>query len=119
MNINDKINYVEFPARDIEATKIFFTAVFGWNFNDYGPEYTAFANQGISGGFYRSASASSTETGGALIVLYSDTLEEVQERVERAGGSILKPIFSFPGGRRFHFAEPSGNELAVWSDVDA
>jgi len=119
MNINDKINYVEFPARDIEATKIFFTAVFGWNFNDYGPEYTAFANQGINGGFYRSDSASSTETGGALIVLYSDTLEEVQERVEQAGGSILKPIFSFPGGRRFHFAEPSGNELAVWSDVDA
>jgi len=117
MNINDRINYVEFPARDIEATKIFFTAVFGWNFNDYGPEYTAFANQGINGGFYKSDSASSTETGGALIVLYSDTLEEVQERVERAGGSILKPIFSFPGGRRFHFAEPSGNELAVWSDV--
>jgi len=119
MNINDKINYVEFPARDIEATKIFFTAVFGWNFNDYGPEYTAFANQGINGGFYRSDGASSTETGGALIVLYSDTLEEVQERVERAGGSILKPIFSFPGGRRFHFVEPSGNELAVWSDVGA
>jgi len=117
MNINDKINYVEFPARDIEATKIFFTAVFGWNFNDYGPEYTAFANQGINGGFYKSDSASSTGTGGALIVLYSDTLEEVQERVERAGGTILKAIFSFPGGRRFHFAEPSGNELAVWSDV--
>jgi predicted enzyme related to lactoylglutathione lyase len=119
MNINDKINYVEFPARDIEATKIFFTAVFGWNFNDYGPEYTAFANQGINGGFYKSDSASSTETGGALIVLYSSTLEEVQKRVKRAGGSILKPIFSFPGGRRFHFAEPSGNELAVWSDVGA
>ncbi len=117
MNINDKINYVEFPARDIEATKTFFTAVFGWSFNDYGPEYTSFSDQGINGGFYRSDSASSTETGGALIVLYSDTLEDVQERVERAGGSILKPIFSFPGGRRFHFAEPSGNELAVWSDV--
>ncbi len=117
MNINDKINYVEFPARDIEATKTFFTAVFGWSFDDYGPEYTAFADQGINGGFYRSDSASSTVSGGALIVLYSDTLEEMQERVEQAGGSILKSIFSFPGGRRFHFAEPSGNELAVWSDV--
>ena len=117
MNINDKINYVEFPARDIEATKTFFTAVFGWSFNDYGPEYTSFSDQGINGGFYRSDSVSSTKTGGALIVLYSDTLEDVQERVERAGGSILKPIFSFPGGRRFHFAEPSGSELAVWSDV--
>lgn len=119
MNINDKINYVEFPARDIEATKTFFTAVFGWSFDDYGPEYTAFTDQGINGGFYRSDSASSTVSGGALIVLYSDTLEEMQERVEQAGGSILKPIFSFPGGRRFHFAEPSGNELAVWSDVVA
>ena len=117
MNINDKISYVEFPARDIEATKTFFTTVFEWSFVDYGPEYAAFTDQGINGGFYKSDGASSTETGAALIVLYSDALEEVQERVERAGGSILKPIFSFPGGRRFHFAEPSGNELAVWSDV--
>ena len=117
MNINDKINYVEFPARDIEATKTFFTTVFGWGFTDYGPEYASFKDQGINGGFYKSDSTSSTGTGGALIVLYSDTLEDVQKRVEQAGGSILKPIFSFPGGRRFHFAEPSGNELAVWSDV--
>jgi len=119
MNVNDKINYVEFPARDIEATKTFFTTVFGWVFTDYGPEYTSFKDQGINGGFYKSDGASSTGTGGSLIVLYSDTLEDVLERVERAGGSVLKPIFSFPGGRRFHFAEPSGNELAVWSDVGA
>ena len=119
MNINNKINYVEFPARNIEATKAFFSSVFGWVFTDYGPEYTSFKDQGTNGGFYKSDGASSTGTGGALIVLYSDTLEDVQERVERAGGSILKPIFPFPGGRRFHFAEPSGNELAVWSDVGA
>ena len=119
MNINDKINYVEFPAKDIEATKTFFTSVFGWGFTDYGPEYTSFKDQGINGGFYKSDCTSSTGTGGALIVLYSDTLEDVQERVERAGGSVLKPIFPFPGGRRFHIAEPSGNELAVWSDVGA
>lgn len=119
MNINDKINYVEFPARDIEATKLFFTTVFAWSFTDYGPEYTAFSDQGINGGFYQSENASTTATGGALIVLYSDALEEVHKRVEQAGGSILKPIFSFPGGRRFHFAEPGGNELAVWSDVAA
>ena len=119
MNANNKINYVEFPARDIEATKTFFTTVFGWGFIDYGPEYASFSDQGINGGFYKSELASSTQTGGALIVLYSDSLEEVQVQVERAGGVILKPIFSFPGGRRFHFAEPSGNELAVWSDVGA
>ena len=118
MSKNDKINYVEFPARDIEATKAFFETVFGWRFEDYGPEYTAFSNQGINGGFYSADKASSAEAGGALVILYSDSLGEVQARVERAGGVILKPIFSFPGGRRFHFAEPSGNELAVWSDVD-
>jgi predicted enzyme related to lactoylglutathione lyase len=117
MNINNKINYVEFPARDIESTKAFFSTVFEWSFEDYGPEYAAFSDQGVHGGFYKSDTASSVETGGALIVLYSDTLEEVQARVEQAGGTILKPIYSFPGGRRFHFSEPSGNELAVWSDV--
>jgi len=119
MNINDKINYVEFPATDIEATKTFFSAVFGWSFSDYGPEYASFSDQGVNGGFYKSDKASLYATGGALVVLYSDALEAVQERVKQAGGSILKPIFSFPGGRRFHFSEPSGNELAVWSDVDA
>lgn len=117
MNVNDKINYVEFPARDLAATKTFFMEVFGWSFEDFGPEYSAFSDRGIDGGFYQSNTASSAETGGALVVLYSDSLEEVQQRVERAGGEILKPIFSFPGGRRFHFSEPSGNELAVWSDV--
>lgn len=116
MSINNKIDYVEFPARDIEATKTFFAAVFGWTFEDYGPEYAAFADQGVHGGFYKSDTASSVETGGALIVLYADKLEQVQIRVEEAGGRILKPIFSFPGGRRFHFSEPSGNELAVWSE---
>ena len=119
MNISDKINYVEFPARDIEATKAFFVDVFGWSFEDYGPEYAAFTNQGIDGGFYKSGLASSAEAGGALVVLYSDSLEDTLARIERAGGSIRKPIFIFPGGRRFHFVEPSGNEMAVWSDVGA
>lgn len=118
MNINDKINYVEFPARDIESTKAFFKAVFDWTFEDFGPDYTAFSDQGIDGGFFRSDGYSSTNTGSALVVLYSDSLEVMQKRIQQAGGKILKPIFSFPGGRRFHFAEPSGNELAVWSEVN-
>lgn len=119
MNINDKINYVEFPARNIEATKTFFTSVFGWTFEDFGPEYTAFSDQGIDGGFYKSELSSSTESGSALIVLYSDSLKPLQARIEEAGGTIVRPIFPFPGGHRFHFTEPSGNELAVWSDVGA
>lgn len=114
---HEKINYVEFPSRDLEATKSFFGAAFGWTFQDYGPEYTAFADEGLDGGFYRSDLAASTEVGSALVVFYSDELENTQSKVEKAGGRILKPIFAFPGGRRFHFVEPGGNEFAVWSDT--
>ncbi len=116
MNEHEKINYVEFPAKDIEATKAFFAQAFGWTFVDYGPDYTAFAGQGLDGGFFRHDAASSTNHGAALIVFYSNDLEATQAKVEQAGGQIVKPIFAFPGGRRFHFADPSGNELAVWSD---
>jgi predicted enzyme related to lactoylglutathione lyase len=116
MNQHEKINYVEFPAKDLVATKAFFQSVFGWSFTDYGPDYTAFENQGLDGGFFQSDLASSTEKGAALIVLYSNQLEATLAKVEQAGGLILKPIYSFPGGRRFHFVEPSGNEFAVWGE---
>lgn len=114
MNRHEKINYVEYHARDLAATKAFFIAAFGWSFTDYGPNYIAFSNEGLDGGFFQSDQAASAERGSALIVLYSDHLEETLAKVERAGGRIVKPIFAFPGGRRFHFLEPSGNELAVW-----
>ena len=114
MNQHEKMNYVEFPAKDLAGTKAFFESVFGWSFTDYGPEYTAFENQGLDGGFFQSDLTSSTQNGAALIVSYSDQLEVTLTKVEKAGGSILKPIYSFPGGRRFHFTEPSGNEFAVW-----
>jgi len=116
MDEHEKINYVEFPAKNIPATKTFFQSAFGWAFEDYGPDYTAFSNQGLNGGFYKSGLHSSRDAGAALVVLYSKDLEATQQKVERAGGVISTPIFSFPGGRRFHFLEPSGNELAVWSD---
>lgn len=119
MNEHEKINYVEFPSTNIEETKKFFTQVFGWQFQDFGPEYTAFSNQGTDGGFYKSNLKSSTDTGSALIVFYSNDIEATQLKIEKSGGIILKPVFSFPGGRRFHFSEPGGNELAVWSDVNA
>ncbi|MEH6579580.1 MAG: VOC family protein [Amphritea sp.] len=117
MNEHEKINYLEFPAKDIEATRRFFTAVFDWSFVDYGPEYTAFSNAGIDGGFFQSELSVSTENGSALTVFYSQDLEQTQAKIETAGGEIIKPIFSFPGGRRFHFSDPNGNEFAVWSDV--
>ena len=119
MNEHEKINYVEFPAKDIEATKAFFTSVFGWSFVDYGPEYTAFSNSGIDGGFFKSDLTVSAENGSALIVFYSNELEQTQSKIENAGGSIIKPIFSFPGGRRFHLGDPNSNEYAVWSAVNA
>jgi len=119
MQEHEKINYVEFPAKDIEATKRFFSAAFGWTFVDYSPEYTAFTNEGIDGGFFKSEKVALTESGSALIVFYSRELEKTQKKIEGAGGSVIKPIFSFPGGRRFHFADPNGNEYAVWSDLGA
>lgn len=119
MNKHEKINYIEFPTKDIEATKKFFAAVFDWSFVDYGPEYVAFSNAGIDGGFYQSNLISSTENGATLIVFYSNELEETQKKIKDSGGSIIKPIFPFPGGHRFHFSDPSGNEFAVWSDKDA
>lgn len=116
MNNHEKINYVEFPSRDLAKTKTFFTNVFNWSFTDFGPEYTAFDNQGLNGGFYQADMHSSTSSGAALIVFYSEDLEATQDKITQAGGKIVKDIFSFPGGRRFHFSEPSGNEFAVWSD---
>ena len=116
MDNHEKINYVEYPAHDIMATKAFFAKAFGWSFEDYGPEYTSFSDSGIAGGFYKAELSARVETGSALIVLYSKDLESTYSKVVEAGGVILKEIFSFPGGRRFHFTEPSGNEFAVWSD---
>jgi len=113
---NNKINYIEIPAKNIAATKTFFSDVFGWSFVDYGPEYSSFAAQGVDGGFFKSDLVVSTKTGSPLIVLYSNLLEATKDKIEKAGGKIVKPIFSFPGGRRFHFSDPNGNEFAVWSE---
>jgi predicted enzyme related to lactoylglutathione lyase len=108
-----QIDYVEFPVTDIPATKAFYAGAFGWKFTDYGPEYVAFEAGNLGGGF---ALAPSAGAGGALVILYSSALEASQATVEANGGRISKPVFSFPGGRRFHFLDPNGNELAVWSD---
>jgi predicted enzyme related to lactoylglutathione lyase len=110
MREDGKIDYVEFPARDLAAAKAFYGAAFGWTFTDYGPGYAAF-NEGLDGGFQ-------TEDGPQkpLVILYARDLEAMEAKVRAAGGTISKPIFSFPGGRRFHFTDPAGNELAVWSE---
>jgi len=116
MDAHEKINYVEFPSKNIDATKAFFTAAFGWEFVDYGPDYTAFNNEGLNGGFYKTDAMATVDNGSALIVFYSRALEQTQGKIEQAGGTIKRVIFPFPGGRRFHFCDPNGNEYAVWSD---
>ena len=116
MNKHEKINYIELPAKDLSLVKTFFTLVFGWKFTDYGPEYTAFSDEGLDGGFYQSDLQSSTKTGAALVVFYSNNLEETLKKIENSKGEIIQDIFSFPGGKRFHFSDPNGNEYAVWSE---
>ncbi|MBE8736062.1 VOC family protein [Aeromonas veronii] len=116
MKAHEKLNYVEFAARDLAATKAFFQTVFGWQFVDYGPDYSAFADEGLDGGFYRADQCSQTTQGGALLVFYSADIETTQAKVSQHGGTISRPLFDFPGGRRFHFVEPSGTEFAVWSE---
>ena len=114
MERDRRIDYIELPATDIAATKRFYVDVFGWKFTDYGPEYTSFEDGRLAGGFTK---AGTVATGGPLVVIYADKLEAVEAKVRQAGAAIVKPIFSFPGGRRFHFSDPSGNELAVWSET--
>ncbi len=119
MRAHEKINYVELPAKDIKIAKSFFKSAFGWSFVDFGDEYTAFSNAGVNGGFFKSDRPALTSNGSALIVLYSENLEKTQLKIESLGGSIIKQTFAFPGGRRFHFCDPNGNEYAVWSDKGA
>lgn len=113
---HEKLDYVEFPAKHLIATKDFFSKVFAWTFTDYGEEYCAFTNQGLNGGFFHADSCSRTDNGAALLIFYSRELEKTLAKISESGGTIVKEIYSFPGGRRFHFCEPSGNEFAVWSD---
>ena len=108
--LNYSTLYVEFPAADLSATKQFYQQAFNWVFQDYGPDYISFENGPFCGGFYR---ADNLQGRCPLVVLTADDLEAAQQAVETAGGSITTPIFSFPGGRRFHFTDLTGNELAV------
>lgn len=111
MREDGKLDYLEMPASDMAAHKGFYSQAFGWTFQDYGPTYAAFS-EGLDGGFDADGAAGAAP----LPVLYATDIEAALKRVTDAGGVIVKPIFDFPGGRRFHFRDPSGNELAVWSE---
>jgi predicted enzyme related to lactoylglutathione lyase len=108
-----RIDYIEFPVADVAIAKRFYAAVFGWSITDYGPDYTSFSDGRLNGGFRGGEAA---VPGGALVVIYAADLASAESAVIAAGGRITQPIFAFPGGRRFHFRDPCGHELAVWSD---
>ncbi len=112
MRQTGKFDYLEMPATGgtLDRVKAFYATAFSWTFTDYGPTYSAFG-EGLDGGFQADSAEVPPKP---LPVLYSENLEETVEVVEKAGGTIVRPVFSFPGGRRFHFVDPAGNELAVW-----
>lgn len=116
MRPDNSIDYLEFASKDLVATKAFFATAFSWVFEDYGPDYISFDGGKITGGFFRSENVSTATEGAPLVVFYHRDLEKTKAEIEKAGGFIKRDIFSFPGGRRFHFTEPGGNELAVWSE---
>ena len=111
---NLRLDYVEFGTRDVAAAKKFYSAAFGWKFTDYGPDYTSFADGRLSGGF-RAEPEPPAKTN-PLVVIFAANLEAAQAAVSAAGGKVVVATHEFPGGRRFHFADPNGLELAVWSD---
>ncbi|MCG6948569.1 MAG: VOC family protein [Acidobacteria bacterium] len=108
-----RVDYVEISVTDLEAAKTFYGKVFGWKMQDWGPDYASFEDGRLTGGLRLTEEVS---RGGPLVIIYAVDLEAVEASVRANGGSIAQEIFSFPGGRRFHFTDPSGNELAVWSD---
>jgi predicted enzyme related to lactoylglutathione lyase len=110
---NNHIDYIEFKGTDLKAIQSFYSDCFGWDFTDYGPDYCSFSNSGVYGGFEKTTDP---VVNGTLVVLYHQDLEQIRETILNAGGELVRDIFSFPGGRRFHFKDPSGNELAVWSE---
>ncbi len=114
---DQKIDYVEFPAADFDAVQAFYESAFGWVFTDYGPEYRAFSDGKLNGGFRQADLKATVASGSALVVLFATDLEATRDKVTASGGTIVVDIFSFPGGRRFQFTDPHGNELAVWSDT--
>jgi uncharacterized protein len=109
---HEQIQYIEFLSTNLERAKTFYNTSFGWAFTDYGPVYIAFEGDHVDGGFTKGQ----PQKGSILVILYSEKLEDTKAKIEKAGGKIVKDIFSFPGGRRFHFADPDDNELAVWGE---
>ena len=115
-SLPNTVDYIEMPSKDLAATRNFFTRLFGWPFQEYGPDYCAFDDGRTAGGFFTSEVTGSVTAGAPLIVFYRSDLERACAEVARLGGKITREIFDFPGGRRFHFEAPGGGEFAIWSE---
>ncbi|MDP9004053.1 MAG: VOC family protein [Verrucomicrobiota bacterium] len=115
-SLRNTIDYVEMPSKDLTATKTFFTQLFGWSFQDYGPDYCAFDDSRMAGGFFATEKVGSVADGAPLIVFHHPELEKMCNEVTRLGGNIIREIFEFPGGRRFHFEAPGGGEFGIWGE---
>ena len=114
-NIHHAIDYVELPVSDLPAARSFYEQAFGWQFNDYGPAYAGIKNPAGDGEVGGLDGSGGTDRTAPLVLLYSDDLDATADVVRAAGGVISVEPYEFPGGRRFHFTDPSGTELGVWS----
>src|SRR2546422_9705154 len=108
-----RVDYIGCGAPDVGRTKQSSKQVLGWQFQAYGPDYTSFQDGRLSGGFTKDAPV---RPANPLVVIYAIQLEAIEAKIIQAGGKIVRKTYPFPGGRRFHFTDPSGNELAVWTD---
>lgn len=115
MREEKRIDYIEIPVTDPAKARDFFAALFGWSFEDWGPDYISFNDGRLDGGFRRSDEPAPGS--GVLVIFYSHDIERDRDRVVELGGSINQDIFPFPGGRRFHFLDPVGNEYAIWTEA--
>jgi predicted enzyme related to lactoylglutathione lyase len=111
-----KVDYLEIPVTDLDTTRTFFEGLFGWEFQEWGPDYYSFNDGRLDGGLRRSEQPAPAT--GVLLVFYSRDLERDFERVQELGARISQEIFEFPGGRRFHFVEPAGTEFAMWATTE-
>jgi uncharacterized protein len=117
MRVENRIDYIEVPVTDPARAREFFAALFGWEFQEWGPDYLSFSDGRLDGGMRRADAAAPVN--GVLLVFYSRDLDRDVERIEALGGSISQQAYDFPGGRRFHFTDPGGNEYAMWTAADA
>jgi len=113
MRAENRIDYVEIPVTDLKKAREFFSALFGWSFQEWGDDYLSFNDGRLDGGFRRAAEAAPST--GVLVVFFSEDIDRDLARVQELGATISQPIFAFPGGRRFHFVDPTGTEYAIWS----